>query len=77
MNNKYLFLINSNFITGIKSGVYEDKKGLTQLSNKIYTINNNIFLINKYKIINIYCSFFPVIETPRLPSVDCFSDFFL
>ena len=41
-----IFLINSNFITGIKPGVYEDKKGLTQLSNKIYTINNNIEVVD-------------------------------
>ena len=35
-----------NFINNIKSGVYGDKNGLIEFSNKKYTINKFIELIN-------------------------------
>ena len=41
-----IFIINNNFINDIKPGVYENKRGLIQFSNKKYTINNNIEVLN-------------------------------
>ena len=37
-----IFLISDNFISYIKPGIYDDKNGLTQISNKKYIINKNI-----------------------------------
>ena len=37
-----IFLVSDNFISYIKPGIYDDKNGLTQISNKKYIINNNI-----------------------------------
>ena len=45
-NDIPIFLINSNFINNIKSGIYDDKKGLIEFSNKNYSINNNIEVID-------------------------------
>ena len=42
LSNIPIFLVNEQFIKNIKPGIFEDKNGLVELKDKMYSVNNNI-----------------------------------
>ena len=46
VRNIPMFLVSNDFISHIKPAVYEDKNGLILFTNKKYSINNNIEVLN-------------------------------